>query len=324
LEGENPEEIGILDRTEADILEAEDLYSGNIEQVRANYALNQQRGSLGKLVAGGLGLAAGYYLANKRPGFGNRPSSYGYRPNSYGYSPRPRPVYSRPPSYHGYSGRPGYNGYRYRALTLEGENPEEIGILERTEADILEAEDLYSRNIEEVRANYALNQQRGSLGKLVAGGLGLASGYYLANKLSGSKRPSYGYSPYQYGYHGYPSRPSYSCSGLLSGLLCPGGYRPYRREDTELMRTYAIANIIESPELSTAVDYSTFTEKDYGCLPVYAYSLGGVPYFRCKGNEGGPYIQQLKFSPTPYGWSIPHVSNGVGSAVDAYVPVGSI
>jgi len=161
----------------------------------------------------------------------------------------------------------------------------------------------------------------------VTGGLGLAAGYYLANKLSGSKRPSYGYngySPYQYGYPGYPSRPSYGYSGRPSY----NGYRPYRREDTEqdfdLMRTYAIANIIESPELSTAVDYSKFTEKDFGCLPVYAYSLGGVPYFRCKGNEGGPYIQQLKFSPTPYGWSIPHVSNGVGSAVDAYVPVGSI
>ena len=90
------------------------------------------------------------------------------------------------------------------------------------------------------------------------------------------------------------------------------------------MRTYAIANIIESSELAEEIDYSKLTEKDFGCLPVYAYSVAGVPYLKCKGNAGGPYIQQLEFIATPYGWSIPHVSNGVGSSVDAYVPEGSI
>ena len=92
----------------------------------------------------------------------------------------------------------------------------------------------------------------------------------------------------------------------------------------DLMRTFHIANIIESQQLASGVDYSNVTEEDFGCIPIYSYSLGGVPYYRCKGKQGGPHIQNLDFNATPYGWSVPFVSNGLGAAVDAYVPIGSI
>jgi len=144
----------------------------------------QRKVTFGKLFAGGLGLAAGAYLANKiNSGYGYKK----YRPGGYGYG------YARPPGYYGYP-RPGY-GYRYRSLPSEEENLAEMAdILARTESEIIDAQESRHHNM--------LNQQRGKLSNLLVGGLGVASGLYLANKY---KRPSYGYRP-SYGWStGYPS-----------------------------------------------------------------------------------------------------------------------
>jgi len=284
-----------LAKMEEQIMENEDLYLGNIVELPSNYGLNQQRGTFGKLVLGGLGLASGYYLANK---LSNQRPNYnqGYTPYQHGYQ-----------GYHGYPQRPVYPYTQYQRSNGDSSLEE---LLSKSEEEIFE------------------NQQRGTFGKLVAGGLGLASGYYLANKLS-NNRPSYAYGNNQYRPTGYGGRPvygqrphSYGYSSKPDYNYRPNSYSHQRSSATT--RTYAIANIIENQETLNGIDYSKVTQQDFGCLPVYSFSYGGVPYFGCKGKDNGQYIQQLVFNPKPYGWSVPYQSNGLGSNVDAYIPVGSL
>jgi len=206
----------------------------------------QTRGKFGKLVSAGLGLAAGAYLANKitsgRPGYGYSQ----YRPGGYGYGSRP--VYARPPSYYGYS-RPKY-GYRYRSLPSEEENLEEMAnILAMTEYEIMEAQ--------ESRHHDMLNQQRGKLSNLLVGGLGLASGLYLANKYRRPSHASYGHgynNPYGYGYAGYPSRPGYNYNTL--------GYRQREGADTD------IEHLLAQLEDRQAANYGLY-KPFYQDLPLY-------------------------------------------------------
>merc|ERR1712173_496662 len=97
------------------------------------------------------------------------------------------------------------------------------------------------------------NQQRGKLSNLLVGGLGLASGLYLANKY---RRPSYeyGYNPYQYGYAGYPSRPGYNYNTL--------GYRQREGADTD------IEHLLAQLEDSQAANYGLY-QPFYQDLPLY-------------------------------------------------------
>ena len=137
------------------------------------------------LALGALGLAGGYYLANK---FHNRPQSYGQRYPNHGYG-NPGYYQSQIPvinhRYHpaGYTTFNPYTGY-YRSS-----NPE---VAEEVENKVFAADadgDLVDAQGKKIKGNH-----------LAIGALGLAGGYLLAQKLN--NRPN----RYHNGYAGYPSR----------------------------------------------------------------------------------------------------------------------
>ena len=131
----------------------EKLSETNPEEKKLNF---------GGLVAGGLGLAAGSYLANKYSN--KRPVHYNYRPG-----------------YHNWNN--GYQGSAYSPYYSRPSYPyKQSGYFQRSALEEDELESLGEYGSIVGRSNYAVNQQRGTFGKLVLGGLGLAAGHHIANK----------------------------------------------------------------------------------------------------------------------------------------------
>ena len=235
-----------------------------------------------KVVAGGLGLAAGYLLANK---FANRPNRYHsynrpYSHNYYGgvfrpYHPQRPGLFHLPhqrPVYYGYGRENTEDTFRQDGTPdaqvkdipedwVELDNLEdfgrnglsfvEVGSVDESGnllPDHIEASELEHDEGFEIESRVAGKKpSKGS--SLLAGGLGLAAGYYLANKLTQNNRPQPNYGGYPQGHHGgypstgyhghYPSvgnyggsyggyggRPSYGVSSFSQSISRPSFSRP--------------------------------------------------------------------------------------------------
>ena len=160
---------------------------------------------------------------------------------------------------------------------------EDIGT-EEMEQKIMEDEGLYSIGIVE------LPQESRVIKKLLAGGAGLAAGYYLTNKYNqyknnnkyqsqgyySSSKPSYHYPAYtnhhQSYHHNYrPQQPAYPVYNQYQPSYRPPTYNRYQTSTSSSTRpTYYTARDLQARSDST-------------CFPELVFSVGGNHLYKCRG-----------------------------------------
>ena len=168
---------------------------------------------------------------------------------------------------------------------MEEEGEAQTEDTEELEQRIMEDEGLYSIGIIE------LPQQSRVIKKLLAGGAGLAAGYYLTNKYnqyknnnkyptryySSSSKPSYHYPAFtnhhQSGYKpSYPQnyRPAYPAYPQYQPSYRPPAYNHYQAARPTARPTYYTARDLQARSDST-------------CFPELVLSLGGNHLYKCRG-----------------------------------------
>ena len=233
-----------------------------------------------------------YYLPNNQyPGYYHHPASLAYPPH---YQQDQQFSQYRPSAVHYVKPYSGLQTESMQHNQEEDQAPDED--TEELEQRIMEDEGLYSIGMMELPP-----ESRG-IKKLLAGGAGLAAGYYLTNKyneyknnnkyganklFSSSSKPSYHYPAYPH-HHQPGYRPSYH-HNYRPAYPAYHHYRPsYRPTTHNRYQTSSSSSSSSRPTYYSARDLQA--RSDSTCFPELVLSVGGNHLYKCRGLEPVVYI----------------------------------